>query len=91
MLCRKELDDICRLAEDWGFRTNFVSVNYVMFLYEYIDDYDIILTYSTTEGEAHYEIDIDSPECMSQDEFKTLYVASQRVLELIQHMGGIKL
>lgn len=88
MLCRKEIDEICILAEECGFRTNIVSTNYVLFLFEYIQDYDIIITYSVVEGEAKFEVSVQSKEEMSHLELLALCNASGLCLGLIRRMGG---
>lgn len=89
MLCRQELEEVAKLAEDSGFRVNIVSTQYALFLLEYLPDYDIFVTYSTFEGEAQYTTTIEKKCDMTPKELKSLCDAIGLTLGLIQHMGGI--
>jgi hypothetical protein len=89
MLSLKELQDISTLAEARGFRVNVASIEHAVFTFEYIPNYDLIVTYSVIAGESKVRTVVEGVFC-NIEELKALTYALSLTIGLIYELGGVE-
>ncbi|MDD4804941.1 MAG: hypothetical protein PHN69_07355 [Candidatus Pacebacteria bacterium] len=89
MLSLKGLQEIGIIAEAKGFRANIVSVNHAVFTFEYIPNYDLIITYSVVAGEVKVRTVAEGVSC-DLKELKALNRALFLAIGLIYELGGVE-
>ncbi|MFA7205634.1 MAG: hypothetical protein WC102_04805 [Saccharofermentanales bacterium] len=89
MLSLKELQDIGTLAEARGFRVNVTSIEHAVFTFEYIPNYDLVVTYSVVAGEPRVRTVAEGVSC-NLEELKALAYALSLTIGLIYELGGVE-
>jgi len=89
MLSLKELQEIGVQAEMRGYRVNIMSPEHAIFMYEYIPNYDLIVTYSVVAGEAKVRTVAEGVSC-DPNELYALNKAICLTFRLICDLGGIE-
>jgi hypothetical protein len=89
MLSLKELQEIGAEAEARGFRVNITSATHAVFTFEYIPNYDLVVTYSVVAGEPKVRAVAEGVSC-NVEELKALAYALSLAIGLIYGLGGVE-
>ena len=89
MLTLKELQDIGAKAEARGYRVSITSATHAVFAYEYIPNYDLVVSYSVVAGEVKVRTIAEGVSC-DPNELFALNKAICLTFGLICDLGGIE-